>query len=479
MPMSYRSKAFSGVKWTSIEQVLSIALSFVIGIIVARLVMPSDYGLIAMLGVFMALGGVFVNSGISTALVRHKHNSQADYSTAFYANVALGLVVYAILYVLAPLIAGFYEIPELTAVCRVYSLDILLSSLTIVHVAKLTHEMRYKVQTSIKLFSLMVSGVIGISLAYGGYGVWALIGYTLSASGLRTVLFWVLSGWYPSMVFSRSAAHYLYDFGSKMLLTSIIDVVYDNIYTFVIGKYYTATSAGYYNRSLQLSQFPQNMISHVVGNVVLPVLTPFQDNQEKLLNVYDRLFRLTVYVAYPLMALMVVLAYPLIDFLLGEKWLPSVPYLQILVVAVVFTTLTIVNLNLFFVKGRSDVVLKLDIYKKIIGFAMVAVMAPLGLKWICVGSVLYAIASFVINCTQTHQILGYGLWHQVKTAFPPMLYSVLMGLVVAVAISYVSSSFLQLVLGGLLGLLVYVGLSLLLKEPALAELMELIHRRNG
>ena len=281
------------------------------------------------------------------------------------------------------------------------------------------------------------------------------------------------------MVFSRSSARYLYDFGSKMFLTSIIDVVYDNIYTFVIGKYYTATSAGYYNRSLQLSQFPQNMISHVVGNVVLPVLTPFQDNQEKLLNVYDRLFRLTVYVAYPLMALMVVLAYPLIDFLLGEKWLPSVPYLQILVVAVVFTTLTIVNLNLFFVKGRSDVVLKLDIYKKIIGFAMVAVMAPLGLKWICVGSVLYAIASFVINCTQTHQILGYGLWHQVKTAFPPMLYSVLMGLVVAVAISYVSSSFLQLVLGGLLGLLVYVGLSLLLKEPALAELMELIHRRNG
>ena len=459
MPMSYRSKAFSGVKWTSIEQVLSIALSFVIGIIVARLVMPSDYGLIAMLGVFMALGGVFVNSGISTALVRHKHNSQADYSTAFYANVALGLVVYLILYGLAPLIAGFYEIPELTAVCRVYSLDILLSSLTIVHVAKLTHEMRYKVQTSIKLFSLLVSGIIGISLAYGGYGVWALIGYTLSASGLRTVLFWVLSGWHPSLTFSRSAAHYLYDFGSKMLLTSIIDVVYDNIYTLVIGKYYTATSAGYYNRSLQLSQFPQNMISHVVGNVVLPVLTPFQDNQEKLLNVYDRLFRLTVFVAYPLMALMVVLAYPLIDFLLGEKWLPSVPYLQIL--------------------GRSDVVLKLDIYKKIIGFALVALMAPLGLKWICLGAVLYAIASFVINCTQTDKILGYGLWHQVRTAFPPMLYSVLMGLVVAVAVSFVGSSLLQLVLGGILGLAVYGGLSWLLNDPALAELMDLIRRRNG
>lgn len=479
MLMSYRSKAFSGVKWTSIEQVLSIALSFVIGIIVARLVMPSDYGLIAMLGVFMALGGVFVNSGISTALVRHKDNSQADYSTAFYANVALGVVVYLVLFLLAPFIADFYEIPELTAVCRVYSLDVLLSSLTIVHVAKLTHEMRYKVQTTIKLFSLLVSGAIGISLAYLDYGVWALIWYALSASVLRTVLFWLLSGWYPSLVFSRGSAHYLYDFGSKMLLTSIIDVVYDNIYTLVIGKYYTATSAGYYNRSLQLSQFPQNMISHVVGNVVLPVLTPFQDNQEKLLNIYDRLFRLTVFVAYPLMALMVVLAHPLISFLLGEKWLPSVPYLQILVVAVVFTTLTIVNLNLFYVKGKSDIVLKLDIIKKIIGFAIVALMVPLGLKWICLGAVLYAVASFVINCIQTDKILGYGLWHQVKTAFPPMLYSVVMGLVVAVVIPYISFSLLQLVLGGILGLSVYLGLSFLLKDPALAELMEMIRRRNG
>ena len=476
---SNRSRAFNGVKWTSIEQVLSIGLSFVIGIIVARLVMPSDYGLIAMLGVFMALGGVFVNSGIATALVRHKENTQEDYSTAFYANVALGLVVYLVLYVLAPFISDFCEIPELKSVCRVYSLDVLLSSFTIVHVAKLTHEMRFKIQTYIKLVSLFVSGAVGISMAYYGYGVWALIWYSLSASILRTVLFWLFSGWHPSLVFSGKSVRYLFDFGSKMLLTSIIDVVYDNIYTLVIGKYYTATSAGYYNRSLQLSQFPQNLINHVVGGVVLPVLTPYQDDQSRLLSVYERLFRVTVFVTYPMMALMVVLAHPLIDLLLGQKWLPAVPYLQILVVAVVFTTLTIVNLNLFFVKGRSDIVLKIDILKKIIGFAIVVMMVPLGLKWICLGAVLYALASFVINCHQTDKLLGYGLWRQVRTALPSVFYSVVMSVAVFLCVQPIQSSFLQLVVGALVGILSYGALSSLFKEPALTELISMVLHRHG
>lgn len=472
-----KDKAISGVKWTTIEQVATLALQFIIGIIVARLVDPSDYGLIAMLGIFIAFGNIFVNSGFSIALIRKKDVKQEDYSTAFYFNVAIGIGVYCVLYFTAPLISSFYEISLLEDITRYYTLTILINSFSIVQIAKLTHELKFRLQFFINFIALVASGIIGISMAYNGYGVWALVWQGLSASTIKTFLFVLMSRWKPMMGFSIESFKYLLSFGSKMMATNIIDTIYDNIYTLVIGKYYSANSAGYYNRSLQISQLPQSVVSQVVNKVALPVLAPYQDDDKKLLNIYEKMFRATVFVTYPLMVLLAVLAHPIILLLLGEKWLPSVPYMQILSFSVIFVVLTLINLNLFFVKGQSGLLLKIDILKKSIGFGVVALMTPLGLKWICIGTIIYAMSAFVINCMQTKKMLNYGLLPQLKAALPSFLYSMLMGSIVFFVVKLFSNPILEIFIGGSLGLVIYILIALVVKDKTFIKLKEIIIKR--
>lgn len=474
-----KEKAISGVRWTTIEQVATMVLQFVIGIIVARLVDPSDYGLIAMLGIFISFGNIFVNSGFGIALIRKKDVTLEDYSTAFFFNIIIGLIVYVILFITAPIIARFYDTPLLEDITRYYTLTILINSFSIVQIAKLTHELRFRIQFLINLTALFVSGTLGIVLAYKGFGVWALVWQGLSASIIKTLLYFFLSKWKPLLFFSRNSFRYFFSFGSKLLVTNLIDTVYDNIYTLVIGKYYSAKSAGYYNRSLQMAQLPQNVVSQVVAKVALPVLTPYQEDNKKLLQVYEKMFRLTVFVSYPLMILMTVLAEPIILILLGEKWLPSVPYMQILTVSVIFVVLTLINLNLFFVKGRSGLVLKIDIYKKIVGFGVVILMIPLGLKWICVGTIIYAMSAFVINCSQTKKILNYGLIPQLKAAAPSLLYSIIMGAIVFYIIKGISNPYIELVVGGIVGVLAYIIIALIMKDKTLLEIISIIKERYG
>ena len=474
-----KEKAISGVRWTTIEQVATMVLQFVIGIIVARLVDPSDYGLIAMLGIFISFGNIFVNSGFGIALIRKKDVTLEDYSTAFFFNIIIGLIVYVILFITAPIIARFYDTPLLEEITRYYTLTILINSFSIVQIAKLTHELRFRIQFLINLTALFVSGTLGIVLAYKGFGVWALVWQGLSASIIKTLLYIFFSKWKPLLLFSRNSFRYLFSFGSKLLVTNLIDTVYDNIYTLVIGKYYSAKSAGYYNRSLQMAQLPQNVVSQVVAKVALPVLTPYQEDNKKLLQVYEKMFRLTVFVSYPLMILMTVLAEPIILILLGEKWLPSVPYMQILTVSVIFVVLTLINLNLFFVKGRSGLVLKIDIYKKIVGFGVVILMIPLGLKWICVGTIIYAMSAFVINCSQTKKILNYGLIPQLKAAAPSLLYSIIMGAIVFYIIKGISNPYIELVVGGIVGVLAYIIIALIMRDKTLLDIISIIKERYG
>ena len=467
-------KAIKGVKWTTVERIATLVLQFVIGIIVARLVAPSDYGLISMLAIFTSLSMVFINSGFSIALIRNKENTPLDYSTIFFFNVGLGVLLYIILFLSAPLIADFYDIPLLEKVTRVYSLILVLNSVLMVPIAKLTRDMEYEKQFIIGIVALVISGIVGITMAYKGYGVWALVAQGLAYSLVQIILVFTFVKWHPIIAFSITSLKKMFSFGSKMLATNVIDMIYDNIYTLVIGKFYSPSDVGFYNRSFHLSIMPQNILLQILNKVVLPILSPYQDNDKKLLEIYERMYRMSVFVMYPTMVLLAVLAEPIVLILLGEKWLPSVPYLQILSFGVIFVTLTLVNLNLFFVKGRSDVILKIDIIKKIWGFIVVAVMVPLGMKWICIGTIIYALIAFLINCNQTKRILGYGLKSQVKTAFPPFFYSLCMGACVYVIIEMFDNPFAQVAIGCLVGVLSYIIISRIFKEPALVELLKAI-----
>lgn len=467
-------KAINGIKWTSIEQVFSLVLRFIIGIVVARLVAPADYGLIAMLTIFMALGEVIVNCGLGTALIRHKENTNADYSTAFFVNVGAAFLIYFLLYIFSPFIADFYKIPKLQEVCRIYAISLLISSFSIVQIAKLTHELRLKLLAMVKLVGIIISGVIGVYLAYIGLGVWALVWYSLASSFFQTLFLWIFAGWKPVFKFSKGSYNYLISFGSKMIFTHFIDVIYDNIYSLVIGKFYSPASVGYYNRSLGISQLPQNLFSHITNRVFLPLLTPLQDDNDKLLKVYEKMYKMTVYLAYPIITMIIVLARPIVLILLGEKWLPSVPYLQILSFGVLFVILTLINLNLFFVKGRSDIILKLDIIKKIVGFIIVGITLPLGLYWICIGTILYAIIAFVINCSQTRKLLGYGFSAQAKMALPSLGYSFFMGLITYMACLITETAIIQILLGILTGAVSYYIISMIFKDETFGEIKSIV-----
>ena len=282
MAKNIKEKAISGVKWTTIERISTQFLRFVIGIIVARLVTPSDYGLIAMLTIFTSLGDVFINSGFNTALIRNKENTQEDYSTAFFFNIGVGILVYALLFLCAPFIANFYGIPELSEVTRIYALILLIGSFSVVQIAKLTHDFQFKIQFFINTISLVLSGVIGVLFALRGYGVWALVWQGIALTVTKTLLLWIYSGWHPILVFSKKSFKYLFSFGSRLLAVSILDIIYDNIYTLVIGKFYSASSTGYYNRSLHIAHLPKNIIREIIGKVILPILAPYQDNEQML-----------------------------------------------------------------------------------------------------------------------------------------------------------------------------------------------------
>ena len=479
MAKKIRDKAVSGVKWTTIEKISTQILRFVIGIIVARLVTPADYGLIAMLAIFTSIGDVFINSGFNTALICNKENTQADYSTAFFFNVGVGMAVYLILFLCAPLIASFYDIPELLDVTRLYTLTLLIGSLSVVQIAKLTHEFRFKLQFFVNLISLIASGAAGILMAVKGYGVWALVWQGLTYTVLRTVLFWLCSGWHPILVFSRKSFNYLFSFGSKLLIVNIVDIIYENVYTLVVGKYYSASSAGFYNRSLQIAQLPKSVITEIVNKVMLPLLAPYQDDKEVLIAVYNRIIRLVVFVTYPLLVLLVVLAKPIIFIMLGEPWLPAAPYLQILSLSVIFSMLSNININLLYVKGRSDIILKIDIQKKLLGFLIVIIMVPLGLYWICFGTILYAIFAFIINCHQTKKILDFGFLSQVKSIIPALTYSAIIGGVVYFVSMFFSSSFLQIIIGGVLGMALYILLTSIVKDPSFNELLNIVKKQYG
>ena len=475
---SLKQQALSGAKWTSIEKISTQLLQFVIGVIVARLVTPADFGIVGMLAIFIAFGNALLDSGFGTALIRQKEKTDKDYSTAFYFNIAIGFLVYIILYFTAPLIANFYETPELKDITQIYGLILVINSFVVVQVAKLTAELRFKIQFIINCSALMISGIVGITMAYKGFGVWAIVWQQLSNKIICTFLIWINAHWRPMLCFSIQSFKKLFSFGSKMLALSFIDIIYDNVYTLTIGKFYAPQYVGYYTRSQQIVNIPQHSISQIVSKVSIPILAPYQDDNEKLLNVFEKIFRLTIFAVYPLLVGLVVLAEPLIQILLGEKWLPCVPYLQILSFGAIWVALTLINLNLFIVKGRSDILLKLGIIKKIIGFIIVAITIKLGMYWICFGTTIYALCAFIINGNQTRKLLNYGIKAQLLTVMPIFIKAVIMGIVVYLVCLTTESSTIQLIAGILVGVSVYFGLGFIIQDKSHIEFFDIIKKRN-
>ena len=464
MAQSVRSQLLHGVVWNFIEKVLIRGVSFFISIILARLLSPSDYGLIGMLAVFVSISNVFIEGGLAKALIQRQDCQDIDFSTAFVANVGMSLVIYLIMFVSAPWIAAFYNEPILIPLTRILSLNFILGSFNIVQRAKLMAQVDFKSLAQINVISTIVSGLVGIAMAYWGTGVWALVGQTLCSTIVLIVLLPIYSKWTPSIKFSKDSFSQLFGFGSKLMATGVYSVVLNNISTICIGRFYKSSQLGFYTRASQFSEMISSTLYDVLGNVTFPVLSHLQDDREKLIAVYRKSLFLTAMIIFPIMILCALLARPMVLILLTEKWLPCVVLMQWLFLARMFTPLSAINMNILNAIGRSDLFMKLDFSKAPLILVVLAITIPISVEAITIGSFCISFICFFINAYLPGRIFGYGAIKMIHDWRYIFLSIAIMVIAVFAFLHMISNVWLQLFGGGVIGLIVYIVCCLMFKQ---------------
>lgn len=472
--MSEATKAARGVMWSAVERISTIGIQFVLNIIIARILSPSDYGVIGMLTIFLQISQCLIDGGFSSALVQRKDRTEKDYGTVFVFNVALSVVLYLVLYVSAPFIARFFELDILQHVLRVVGLILIVSSLSNVQRTIFTINIDFRTQSYVSITGAVVSGTVGIVMAYNGSGVWALVAQTLVNGIVCTALFWLLSTTRFRITFDRSSFKALGSFGVKLMLSNLLNTVYENLYALFIGKKYSAQDLGYYSRADQFAVFPSRTLTDIISRVSYPILCRHQDNREELCRVYTSFLKLSCYIIFPLMIGLSVLSRPLIVVLLTEKWLPAALIMSILALEGILSPITKINLSLLQAVGRSDLFLKLEIIKKTIAFCILLITINYGIIWICAGRLFYSIIAMLINMYFTVDIIGKSYWRQISDWLGILGTAVIMGLVVALSVHFIPNDAIRLFAGISVGILAYFLLSKLFRLKELDKTLSLL-----
>lgn len=479
MAESLKHKTLRGTIWSSVERFSVQGIQFIVMIIMARLLTPEDYGLVGMLTIFIAISQSLVDSGFSQALIRKQDRSETDNSTVFYFNIGVGIILYLALFFSAPLIAEFYKEPILRPLMQLISLSVLINSFVVVQRALLTVRIDFKTQAKASLSAAIVSGIVGISLAHMGFGVWAIVWHQLANLSVNVSLLWIFSKWRPGRQYSWQSFRELFGFGSKLAAASVINTLYRNIYLIVIGKIFKASDLGYYTRAHQFADFPSSNVSGIIQRVTFPILCSIQDDDERLRSVYRRFLRLSAFVVFPLMVGLASVAQPLILLVLKDKWEFSAVLLQIICLGMMWYPIHSINLNLLQVKGRSDLFLKLEIWKKCVGVAIICVTVPFGLVTMCWGSVVNSMIALVINTHYTGNLIQVGFLTQIRDLLPTIAYSLSMGGVVLWVVSMLPGLWLQLTVGVISGILFFLIITKATNSRDLRELISFIREARG
>lgn len=457
MANSVRTKYVRGIAWNFVEKMLVQGSSFIISIVLARLLSPSDFGLVGMLSIFVAISDVFIHAGFAKALIQKKDKTDIDYSTAFVTNVSTALIIYVIMFFSAPLIARYYHEPILIEITRVLSINFILGSFNIVQRSRLMSSVNFKALARVNIISVIVGGIIGIVLAYSGFGVWSLVIKTLCTSLVLMIMFPLSSKWKPSIKFSKNSFKQLFGFGSKLMITGIYSVIFRNISTIFIGRYYKSSQLGYYTRASQFSETIAHTVYNVLGTVSFPVLSSLQDDRKHMVSVYKKSLYYTSLIVFPIMILCTLLAKPIILVLLTEKWLPCVALMQWLFLARMFTPVSALNMNILNAIGRSDLFMKLDFAKAPLTIIALIITVPIGVEAICIGNFITTFISFFINAYLPGKLFGYGAWQQIKDWRKIILSVLLMSGLVLLFNYFINNIWLQLFVGGIIGLGSYIG----------------------
>lgn len=472
-----KRKAIKGVLWNAIERFSSQGIAFIISIILARLLTPYDYGLIAMIGIFISLSQAFVDSGFSSAIVRKNDRTESDLATAFYSNVVIGIICYIILFASAPLIAHFYQEPKLSSIIRVMSITFVLFSFANIQQAILTFRIDFKTKTKLSLISTIFSGVIGIILAYKGLGVWALVIQQVMAAFIRTSLLWIFVKWKPQQHFSKSSFRNLFSFSSKMLASNILSSISDNLYTIVIGKKFSTSSLGLYSRAEQFAQFPSINITNIVKGVFFPTMAIIQDEKEQFINSYYKVQQLVALIVFPLMIGLASVASPLILIVLSEKWVYSTHLLQIICLGLMWYPVYTLNLNILEIKGESGYLLKSEFISKIINISILITSIPFGLVGICIGRVIYSLISVSISHYFVSKTISVSYFHLFHLIGKNLIIALLMGGFSYFSQQFVLSSIEKLTIGVSVGVISYMLLNYLLNYRNITMLFNTIIKK--
>lgn len=474
---SLKNKSIKGIWGSAIERFSVQGATFILNIVIARMVSPAEYGLIAMLGIFIAVAQMFIDSGFSNALIQKKQKSEVDFSTAFYFNVVVGLLVYALLWLCAPFVADFYNQPLLKDIMRVIGINIILSSFSIVQRAKMTIELDFTTQAKASLIGVILSGMVGITMAYFGYGVWALATQAVLSTLLYTIMMWVFARWRPTLSYSWQSFRALFSFGSRYLLTGLINTIYVNMYTLVIGKKFAASDVGFYNRASTIGQFPSMNISYIITRAMYPTMCGIQDQDKQLSDYFLQTLRMACFIIFPMSIGLAAVAHPLINLVLTEKWGYAASLLQILCLAYMWYPIMSINHTILTVKGRTDYFLRAEIIKKSMGVVIMIASLPLGIEALCWGLLLYSFVDMGVSIFFAKKIVSTGYMAQIKTILPLVLLSFAMGAVVLLVTSIFDSLLLKLVFGVASGAVSYLGLSYVLKFDELKTVLDLLKRR--
>jgi len=428
--MTLKDQAISGVLWNSVGRFSSLSIEFVVGIVLARLLTPKEFGLIGTIMVFITLSQVFINSGFSQALVRKPTCTQLDYSTAFFFNLAVGLFSFILLFFCAGYIAGFYKIPELKPLVQVLGITLIISSLTLIQGAILTRRIDFKLQTKISVIATVVSGIIALLMAYKGFGVWSLVAKSLVNQAINSALLWAWNRWKPDLVFSMASLKELFGFGSKLLVSGLIGTFFNNIYYIVIGKYFSAADLGFYTRAELFKNLPSQNVSDIATSVSYPVLAKVQHDPARLKAGTRKIITSTFFVVAVLMFGMAAVADSLVITLVGEKWRQSVIYLQMLCFVGLMYPLNSINVNLLNVVGRSDLYLKLQLIAQLLTIPVIILGIAFGIKFMILGMCINYLFAYIYFSKVSAKYSGYSFKQQVKDIYKPLLLVITMGVIV-------------------------------------------------
>jgi O-antigen/teichoic acid export membrane protein len=454
---SLKIKTVRGLFWSFFELIGQQIIKFGIAVILARLLEPSEFGLIAMLAIFIDLAQLFTFGGFGQALIQKQNASYLDECSIFYFNLTIGCVAAGVLWLSAPWLALFYHKSILADLSRVLAFNVIINSFGFIQVVLLSKEVDFKTQTKVSLVAAVTSGTIGIVMAFNGFGVWSLVYQSLSNNVIRTGLLWIFHHWRPSLIFSFSSLRSLFTFGSKLLLTGLLDTIYQNIYYLVIGKFYSPTILGFYSRAAAIQQLPVDNISQSVSRVTYPVFSSMQDDKLRLKNGTRKALKTMAMLVFPLMIGMAVVSEPLVVVLFTDKWLPCVPYLKYLCAAGILFPLNMINLNVLKAQGRSDLFFGLEVVKK----AMAIISIVITFRWVIsamiIGHIVTSILSFILNSHYTGKLLDYPFFEQFRDLLPVTILSCLMGvLVYAITFISIPGQLLLLIIQIIAGVLVYL-----------------------